>query len=136
MGNFSDFQYSPNQKPAKKDTLRISRKGNRFAGHLTLFKFIDRDTKQTVVYTPSFDISGYGETMEKALEMLKFSIDDLFENLSSLSINKLREELAKYGWKKDALRNKEFSKAFVDIDGSLKNFNAVDDKVERLSLVA
>ncbi len=136
MGNFSDFRFSPSKNTSKKDTLRITNKPKRFTGHLTLFKFIDKDTKQTVLYSPSFDISGYGETMEKAFEMLKFSLDDVFENLSILPIDKLRQELAKYGWKKDVLRNKEFSKTFVDIDGTLKNLNAVDDKVERLSLVA
>jgi hypothetical protein len=136
MGNFSDFEFSPNQKAFKRDTLRISNQGKRFSGHLTILKFIDKDTNQIVAYLPSFNISGYGESKEKAFEMVKFSLDDLFEKLSSLSLNKLREELARYGWKKDIFRNKEFSKTFVDIEGNLKNFNAVDDRIERLSLVA
>ena len=60
------------------DSLRIKR--NKSKGHIngfmTVFKFQDKDTNQFISYCPSFDLSGYGETEDKAVEMLKFSVSE------------------------------------------------------------
>ncbi|MBK7306852.1 MAG: hypothetical protein IPI88_07260 [Chitinophagaceae bacterium] len=82
---------------------------------------------------PSLDITGYGETRERAIEMLKFSILDYFESLIKLPSKQIEAELHKFGWKQNKLRHKQYSKAYVDINGELQNFNAVDNKVERLT---
>lgn len=98
-------------------------------------KFVDKDTKQKCVYLPSLDISGYGETDEKATEMAKFCIIDFFQYLFTLPPDKLQIELAKFGWKRSMFK-KDFSKAYVDGNGVLQNLNAENDKVERVTLTA
>ena len=67
---------------------------------------------------------------KKAEEMLKFSLDDFNNFLIKLSPKKISDELGKLGWKHSVIKNKEYSKAYVDMSGNLKNFNAVGDKVE------
>jgi len=125
-----------NRSDQENDTLHIksSARGGSVRGYINIIKFQDRDTKQWVYYVPSLEISGYGENAEKAFLMLRESIDDFFGNLVMLPKDKLKEELAHWGWRRNKLRTKDYSRAYVDSDGDLKNFNA--DNVERLTLVA
>ena len=102
---------------------------------LVAFKFIDKDTKQHIVYIPSLDISGYGDTEEKALDMAKFSIVDFCQYLFTLPANEMQIELSKFGWK-ETLIQKDFSRASVDGNGIFKGFNAENDKIERITLIA
>lgn len=118
------------------DTLHIASGKSEVRGHVTVWKFTDKDTRQVVLVAPTFDMTSYGETEEKALEMLKQELVTLFEDLVHMSTKKLNEELRKMGWKKDAFRNKDFSSVLVDVEGQLQNFNAVDNKVEQFALVA
>jgi hypothetical protein len=120
------------------DTMRISRQGNKVRITVTLncTAFIDKDTNQHVVYTPSLELTGYGETRAKAFEMLKESIDDYNQMLAQLTPKLLKAELTKLGWKQDYMRHKEYSKAIVDTDGQLQNFNAVDNTIKRVSVLA
>ena len=136
MGTVSNFTIS--DKKLKEEYLRIniSKSKKKANCELTIFKYRDKDTRQIVLYIPSLEVTGYGSTEEKAQEMIKFSIDDFFHTLCTLSSKKIETELSKLGWKHHSLKNKEYSKVYVDGDGELKNFNAVADKVERLTLVA
>lgn len=131
-GRFSDFRLKENTH--NPDTLRI--RPNRVTGNLNTVEFQDADTKQFIYYFPALDISGYGETADKALEMAKFSISEYFSYLHLLSPKKREAELRLKGWKTDKLRNKEFSKAFVDGEGELQDFNAVEGRVKHLTLEA
>ncbi|MEI8075242.1 MAG: hypothetical protein WCH78_10875 [Bacteroidota bacterium] len=108
----------------------------RITGQVNMHKFQDKDTQQFVFFSPSLDVTGYGDTEEKALEMVKFSIAELFEHLFVLSSKKRELELQKLGWKPAQFKNKQFSKAFVDGDGVLQNLNAVGNKVEQVALFA
>lgn len=103
---------------------------------LAAYKFIDKDTKQIVITIPSIEVSGYGETYEKAEEMAQFSIADYFAFLLSLGRDEIKTELAQCGWKQRLFHNKEFSKVSVDANGDLQNFNAEEGSIEKLSLVA
>ena len=134
MGGFGHIQYSDNTN--QQEYLRIDQRKRKIEGSFTLHKFVDQDTNQIIHYIPSLDITSYGAIEEKAEEMLRFCIDDLFENLISLPPKLLKIELLKLGWKQNTLRNKEYSKAYIDINGELKNFNAVERKVERVTLTA
>jgi len=98
--------------------------------------FIDKDTLQHVSYIPSFEISGYGETPEKAQEMLKAALHDLFEYLTDLKQEKLNAELKRYGWMKNKYFNKQYSNSFVDENGALRNFNVKENSVSRITLTA
>lgn len=116
-----------------KDFIRIHHNKRKIQAGLSVYRYIDKDTKQVVVYIPALEITGYGETKKKAEEMLNFSVGNMFDYLINLSAKDLKAELLSLGWKQDAFRNKEYSKAFVDANGELKNF-AVDNKVEKLAM--
>lgn len=118
------------------DSLRISRAQKRIVGHVTLVGFIDKDTEQQIIYCPSLDATGYGETEAKAMEMIKFSISEYFKFLVGLSTKKMEEELRSIGFAHVNNKTKEFSKASVDIAGQLQNLNAVDNKIKRFTLEA
>ena len=120
------------------DTFRIKRtkEGAHFNGYMNVFKFQDKDTNQYISYCPSFDLSGYRETPEKAVEMLEFSVRDFFKSLFTVSAKQLQTELNELGWKQNKLSHKQYSRPFADINGELQNFNALDDKVERMVLHA
>lgn len=128
------LELTPSGSAVGNDEIHFHKNG--ITGQINLHKFIDKDTEQYVYFSPSLDISGYGEKEELALEMIKFQINELFEHWIELAPKKRDIELQKLGWKKAWLKNKNFSKAFVDGDGVLQNFNAVDNKVERVTLVA
>lgn len=124
----------PSDKANGNDQIHFKR--DQITGQINLHKFRDKDTEQYVYYSPSLELSGYGSTAELALEMIKFQISELFDYWSQLPLKERSIELQKLGWKKDWLRNKDFSKAFVDGNGILQNFNVIDNKVERVALVA
>ncbi len=124
------------KKGEEKDTLHIGANRSRIKGYINVFRMVDKDTQQIILFIPSIDMTSYGETHEKAEEMLNESLSFFFKHLLTLSPGKLAETLKELGWEKDKFRNKDFSKMSVDIKGNLKNFNIEEDKVERLALVS
>jgi hypothetical protein len=117
-----------------KQILHINRNTRKVAWLVKAVRFKDKDTKQSIVYIPSLELTGYGNNEKKALEMLKFSVDDFFGHLINLSTKEMNNEISKLGWKQNRLKKKDYSKTYVDIDGNLKSFNALDDKVEFVDL--
>lgn len=134
MGKLGKFAISKKTHPH--DALRVNMGTRKVSANLRLYKFRDKDTQQIVLYIPSLDISGYGSTLEKAYEMIRSSIEYFIEQLAGMSAKKVEEELFSLGWKHDKIKNEEYAKAYIDITGQLKNFNAVADEVEILTLEA
>ena len=133
MGVFTSFMQSSDN--INGDFIRINGNKGKIDGHMWAFKYIDKDTKQAIIYVPSFEISGYGETFDKAENILKFNLDQLFDYLSELSMQEIDTELSKLGWSKGVF-SKQYSRVFIDINGELKNLNAEDNKVEIATLTA
>lgn len=133
MERFKDSEVIKDVKVADIDNLQIQE--NHISASLNVLRFRDADTNQIVSYFPSLDISGYGSDPEKAMELAKFSIKEFFTYLLSLSPKKCEAELRLLGWKNDKFNDKEFSKAFLNDDGDLKNF-AAEGTVERVTVVA
>ena len=104
------------------DEIRFNSKG--VGGKLNMHKFQDKDTLEFVFYCPSLELSGYGKTEELALQMVTSSIEDFLDLIAKMSFEDKGLELRKLGWHKTFF-NKRFSKAFVDANGELQNFNAV-----------
>ncbi|MBC7553878.1 MAG: hypothetical protein H7257_07855 [Taibaiella sp.] len=127
--------FTEKSRPTKSETLHLNIAKGNISGEINALKFVDKDTKQYVMIIPSLDVSGYGKTQEKAFQMLKFCMDSFFEHLITLSDDKMKLLLSALGWKNTFFK-KDFSKAYVDVDGELKNLNAVDDKVELVALSA
>jgi hypothetical protein len=131
MGAFSYFESS--NKGKQEDGLRVVRKNDdsvNFTGNLTVYKFIDNDTAQHLFYLPSLNLTAYGETEEKAQEMLKFCIADLFDILGSMNPKQRDLQLLNLGWRQNPFKNKSFSKAYIDPQGLLQNFNVAEGSLE------
>ena len=128
------FEFTITPKPSKQDTLHITKSS--VSASIGLVRFIDKDTGHYVAYAPSLEISGYGENPTEAIEMFSYSVNDLFERLLKMKKDDVAAELKRYGWKKHRYRNKDFSALRVDINGRLKDMNAVENSVEQLALTA
>lgn len=87
------------------------------------YKYIDKDTGMCMIYMPSFEISGYGDTLQEANTILMFNLEALMDYLGTLSPKKLNEELVSLGWKR-TLFNKEYSHLTVDATGKLKDITS------------
>ena len=117
-------------KNQKDDFIHINHGKGRIQATLTRLVFQDKDTQQYIAMVPSLELTGYGQTKKKAFEMLKFSLDDYYTHLIKLSSTKMAIELQKLGWKKNKLKNKDYSKAYVDLNGNLKEFNAIEETIQ------
>ena len=98
--------------------------------------FTFEEGEQHVVYAPSIEISGYGETAEKAKKMFKEAIDFYVNNLLSSSPEKIQLELTKLGWKKEKYKNKAFSKSFIDKEGILRDFDLAPGDLKECNFAA
>lgn len=65
---------------------------------LKVRSFKDKETGHIVAYSPSLDISGYGNTKKEAFDMLNLSIKETFTYLLRLSHKQQVDKLLKYGW--------------------------------------
>jgi hypothetical protein len=72
---------------------------------------------------PSLNVSGYGKNEEEATESLKENIHTFCEDLFSISQVQRNLELKKLGWEPNKFFRKKYSKAYVDENGVLQNFN-------------
>ena len=134
MLNISNF--SPSDQHNVEQSIRINRNTKHVNLKGVVVRFQDKDTKQFILYIPALEISAYGETKEKAEQMFKIALDDFFAYLTALSRNAQEAELRKLGFKQKKLNNKVYSKSYIDSDGILQSVNAMEGKVEILSLVA
>lgn len=120
-----------NRQP-RSETLRINRTDSNVSSTAKILRFRDEDTRQIVYYIPSLELTSYGSTEKKAFEMLRSSLNGFFGFLNSLSESEMIAELAKLGWTQKERKHREFSRAFIDSNGDLKEFNAVSNKIESL----
>lgn len=107
------------------ETLHINQKKKVINMALKQFQFKDGATH--ILYAPALNFSAYGETQEKAMEMMKDIIHDYFDSLISLKPEELEIELSKYGWHRSIFRKKFENKVHVDIQGILRNFELPSD---------
>lgn len=124
-------------KPVPEESMRLNLGRDRgyISGTLNSIQYKDRDTKQFVIYIPTLELSGYGETIEKAKEMIDFVVQDYFQYLKSLGSEKAQAELSLLGFKQGIFK-KQFSKRYIDDEAKFQHLNAENDQVERLLLTA
>lgn len=89
-----------------------------------------------VLFAPTLNLSGYGNTKAEAEEMLKESFLDFGKHFMSLSSTEKDTYLFKYGFSKEKFKTKNFSKAYIDVDGELQNLDLEDKTCELTNLVA
>lgn len=129
------ISFNRSKEPVKQESLKVNPKKGNIHLQVNGINFIDKDTKQFIIYIPSLDISSYGETKDKAEEMLKESFDFFCMHLISLSTIEINKQLSALGWQKGFFA-KQFSKLYVDENGQLQNFNAENNHIERFALTA
>jgi hypothetical protein len=129
------INFNRTKEPVKHESLKVNPKKGNIHIQVNGINFIDKDTKQFIIYIPSLDISSYGETKNKAEEMLKESFDFFCRHLVSLSTTEINKQLSALGWQKGFFA-KQFSKLYVDENGQLQDFNAENNHIERFALTA
>ena len=75
-----------------------------------------------VSLAPSINVSGYGKTIQEAEESFDENMHVFMDDLLKLPKGKREEEIFKLGFKKEPFKNKNFSKAYIDENGILNNF--------------
>ncbi|HLW33877.1 MAG TPA: hypothetical protein VKX40_16570 [Aequorivita sp.] len=83
-------------------------------------------------YCPSLEISGYGRTVDEAVELIKSELEIFCEDLFEMNQKEREQYLISLGFKKEKFHNKNFSKAYVDENGRLKDFDKGTVKRELL----
>jgi len=121
---------------APAEYLKIKRSEGEISAAIIGYSYRDNETKQYICYLPSLEISGYGKTLEKAEELVKASMDDMFSYLLNLGLLEMNQELKGLGWIKNPIFTKEFSKVLVDENGVLQGLNAENGEIKRFELVA
>ncbi len=130
---FSTYSFSG--IPNRGDKIRFNLSKNNASLLLNAISFIDKDTKQHLLYIPSLDISSYGENPDKANEMMRASLEYYFANLLCMDLDAIAEELGKYGWSR-IMAGSEFFISPIEIDGRIEDFNAENNIIEHLTLQA
>lgn len=136
MKNYSHISITNLQKPHELETLTVNFNKKLVSGKLNGISFIDNDTKQQVFFLPSLDISGYGNTLEEAQNMVIDTVDDFFQTLLDSDIDVYNFHLKSLGWNKDKLFNKRFSKVSVDAKGQLHGFNVQENSIQTVGMIA
>jgi hypothetical protein len=127
---FEEFTVLPSSSD-RKETFNVNLAKGTVQALVSSFSFLDKDTGMFVAVMPSLQLSGYGKTRKEADAMLKDAVKDFNEFILHQSYGRVAVELIRLGWQRSKLRMKHFSKAYVDINGELKNFNADENTVEK-----
>lgn len=122
MKNLEDF----------KETIRL--KKNKLSAHLLVVSGKEYDSY--VLYAPTLNLSGYGNTKKEAHDMLKESFEDFAAYFMGLTFSEKELYLTSHGFSKEKFKTKNFSKAYIDEEGELQNLSLEDKKCEITNLVA
>lgn len=75
-----------------------------------------------VAISPALNVSGYGKTKEEAQESFDENVNVFCSDLLSLTKKNMEAQLQLLGFKQEKLNHKNYSKAYVDENGVLQNF--------------
>jgi len=106
---------------------KIRIKSNEIEMNLQVFK--GKSQGSFVFYAPFVEFSGYGKSAKEALESFQLSLELFSEEILALKKEVQKIHLQKMGWKQEKIKTKNFSKAFIDANGVLQNFD-LGSKVE------
>lgn len=118
---------------AKNEFLKINFRKKMVEGNVFAHSFENEGKR--IIYVPSLNISGYGNTEEEAREMVNISITDFLDTLFSVREAKALDEIKFLGWTKDKFFPKRYYPPFVDRDGILREFDLSEGtKIETMSM--
>lgn len=115
---FSMFKMTKNNSTNVKDSIRI--KNGKISCSLNVY--CGRQGDYIINYCPSLNISGYGKTEKEAEDFIKVEMEVFCEDLHSMNTKEKEAFLYSLGFKRDVFAAKNFSKAFVDENGKLQDF--------------
>lgn len=118
------LQYKPDKIHITKNTLKFS--GNVF--------ILQDEYGFYLAVSPTADIVGYGKTEEEARQSFLHQVKVFLDDLANMSAKEQKEFLQSLGWKKERLKNKDFTCSFVDKDGKLNNFDFSKSKLETIEV--
>ncbi len=105
-------------KADEKDTIRFKDGTVNFS--VSVFKGKQGDYYLT--YCPALKISGYGSTKEEAVDFMKEEMKVFCEDLLAMNNMEREKFLLSLGFKQERFKRKNFSRAYVDEDGKLQDF--------------
>lgn len=108
--NSNDFPYETEQIKVTSNALKF--RINVYSGE---------ENGYFICIAPSVNVSAYGATLEEAKKEFDFAINVFADDIISLSSAQRTLALKKIGWQQQAIFKKQFSRAYVDEDGILKN---------------
>lgn len=117
----------------KDEFLKIDFKRKSIKGDVVAHSF--EDGGQRVIYIPSLNISGYGNTEDEAKEMVNVCVKDFVDTLFSAPITVAMEEIKSLGWHRDKYFKQRFHAPYVDAEGVLREFDLSEEtKIETRSM--
>ncbi|MBO9612898.1 MAG: hypothetical protein J7619_09400 [Dyadobacter sp.] len=114
-----EMNFGKDSEQTSPENLRVSKDG--LAGRLKVFTGQQGDFVVSIV--PSLNVSGYGHTEAEAMESLRETLGTFFIDLFELPEVQRHRELNKLGWEAEPMFKKKFSKAFIDQNGVLQDFD-------------
>ncbi|MDQ1855738.1 hypothetical protein [Chryseobacterium sp. WLY505] len=117
-------------KEPVKESIRI--KNSRV--ELRIMVSSGKDGEYFVFISPTLLVTGYGHTEKEALNSFTHNLDNFCEDILSLSSARANYYLNTLGFKKERLRNKNYSGTFVDKNNVTADFEPESLKSQMLEL--
>ena len=112
------------------DYIRIIPTKGSISMSVTTYELISKEDKDVILYIPTIKIFGKANTLELAKENLDATANKFLRKLLKLSWPKVAIELKNLGWEQNKHKKKNFSKAYIDKDGILIDFEIpVEDRI-------
>lgn len=112
----------------KKELILIDFKSKTFRAKLNAISFVDNEFQ--MVYIPSLNISGYGETIQEAKEMADEVMKDFSTRLLEQPESKALIVLNKYGWQRERVLKKRLRNRLVNDYENIKKSLSIGNHVE------
>lgn len=110
------------------ETLNIDIHNKSFKAKLIGINF--KEGESYIVYIPSLELSGYGDSFKEAHALLKSTLDSFSKDLLALSDIQINKELTRLGWEKNKFFKKRLSHlSETTFDDVKKMFNLPEDTV-------
>ncbi|MCH1472722.1 MAG: hypothetical protein L7V85_02300 [Bacteroidia bacterium] len=108
------------------DTIKFDFKKGIYRCSCVVYLF--KDGNSQIAYAPSLQVSGYGDTLTDAMEMLDSTMNNYFQNMLEAGQKETVQELTHNGWVSSSIFKKQFhNSSFVDTLGVLRNFDLPED---------
>ena len=110
----------------KVEILKINKKKQTIFFKLQIHSF--KEGAFEIVYIPSLEISGYGETKAEAMELMKTSLFIFGENILKSVNHKITEDLKELGWEQHSYFKKQLNNiSNTTFDDIKRQFNIPDN---------